>query len=133
MKRWMTFLLTIFYLILSLGLNVSLHFCGEKLQDIAFFSNAHPCPMQCKKGDRIEKSCCHSDSALFGIEEEHQSNSLLKAPEIIAIVPIHFHYESIFTFTLDKPLTALSRDGPDKQLYSFPPIYLKHQSLLFYA
>ncbi len=62
MKRFITFLLIPIYLLIAIGLSVSISFCGKKVIEIRFFGEANYC---CKK----PKKCCSKVNLSFELKE----------------------------------------------------------------
>ena len=122
----------VFYLVLSFGISVSLHFCGNRVSDFSFISDAHPCVVQCGKHQIAKKSCCKTSSVQFSIEDEHSGTDEIKAPSLVKQVFVT-HFES---YTLSDGILAITyanpRDGPILSIPQ-PKKYIAHQSLLFYS
>ena len=72
MKRVTVILLLFCYLIPSIGLSVTTHYCGGKLASISFlFSNNHKC--KCGK-KAMKKNCCQDKTTTFKIDDTQNSS-----------------------------------------------------------
>ncbi|MDX2250380.1 MAG: hypothetical protein SF052_26590 [Bacteroidia bacterium] len=68
MKKLTSIFLGLFYLILSIGVNVNYHYCLGRLDSIEIFiTDIHRC---CEYEERLW-SCCEDERFFFQLEEDH--------------------------------------------------------------
>jgi len=74
-KRFASIFLLTFYLITSVGVNVSLHYCGGSLADVSVSQNA--LDTQCACGsEMMEDDCCQTKSLHVEIKDKnHQAST----------------------------------------------------------
>ena len=75
MKRSLTLTIAALYLMLSSGLALNLHYCGEKISSINLSSNKEKC---CCGELKTEKSCCKDELAILKVKDLHQYSTLSK-------------------------------------------------------
>ncbi len=72
-KVFSVFLLSL-YIIASLGISGSIHFCGGSVSAIVIKeSNVHPCA--CGANSKMDSSCCSDQDFEIDIEDEHNGSS----------------------------------------------------------
>ena len=70
MKRIAITILAFLYLAIASGVTVSLHFC---MGDLASVEYGIPSDSDCNKcGMKEKKGCCHTESKIVKIQDEHQ-------------------------------------------------------------
>jgi hypothetical protein len=70
-------IMTFVVLISTLSLTVDMHYCGETLVDVAFFSEAETCGMEQKKSTTskcsvMKKNCCSDEQIVIEGQDELQ-------------------------------------------------------------
>lgn len=77
MKPFLIKILLVFYLILSIGINVSVHYCGNEVASVSvLFSNSKKCGCA---GKESSKGCCQDKEVTFQIAEDQY-----KVPEVVS-------------------------------------------------
>ena len=116
MKRIASILLFFLYLIPSIGVEVSAHYCGGDLAKIILIpSEEHPCP--CNPKD-MKDNCCSDKSFQFKLDVEHQKtiNDVQFLQEVTAIT-LPFYTIKLGTTILVNPSTnsfgLINPDPPD--------------------
>ena len=69
MRRTGLIILTSFYMLITSGLVVNLHYCGDFISEIAVMLDADNCC--CEEEDAEPSSCCDEDSISFDVEDDH--------------------------------------------------------------
>ena len=91
MKRLLTISLLLIYLIFSMGIVISYHYCGGSLGEVSLFKKAKNC---CPDAN-TEKSCCQNSVAFYKITSDYNSDiTPLEAPQVgfIALIqPVFSH------------------------------------------
>jgi len=78
--------LAMFYVVSVMGLALSLHFCGGKLENVELFSTEVSCkfckdiPAE-KKGD----DCCKNTQVTVKVKDSHQSEAGVQMPKVYPI------------------------------------------------
>lgn len=115
-----------YYLVLTSGLSISMHYCGGKLKEISFFGEVNEAG--CCGNKEKSKGCCNEKSTYVKVKEDQFSGKTLKVlintPKSISVV---------FTelFLIQDPhsiYAALSNHSPP--VFYDNPIYLKHKILI---
>ena len=72
LKRLLSILLLFLYLIPSIGVCGSVHYCGGEIAAIVIIpSNEHPCA--CGPDEPMDGSCCQDKAFSFKIKDNHKS------------------------------------------------------------
>ena len=71
MKRLTASILSLVYLLASVGVMVNVHYCGDRVVDVELYSVAECC---CG-ADQEEDNCCHEESHTFQLEDEQTFSS----------------------------------------------------------
>jgi hypothetical protein len=130
MKKWLSIVLVSCYLLITLGVQLHLHYCCGELSDIHLF-NRHSCDHQQDNSDPCCKksNCCSYVYLDFKVDDSHQPTASTEAQlQQLAIMPV-----------LSTPQASIVRC---EQTYSLqadaspPPIghrYVLFHSLILYA
>ena len=128
MKKSLIILFASFYLILASGLSVSLHYCGGKLKDISLFSTSNE--NGCCGNKKKSKGCCKNKTAFLKVKDNHEANTLLKAPSPTKLTvdapAIILNYYVYADNVLD---LVINYHAPPVVLYG-NPLYLENRVLL---
>ena len=87
MKKLTIIFLSIFYLLLSTGVRVNAHYCGDKLSSISFFDYASK---SCCGVKEVENKCCKDKVTFLKLSDSQEENPsfLFTSPEFSeALVP----------------------------------------------
>ena len=127
MKRLFAIIFTFYYLTLSIGLAISVHYCEGEVYSVAIFNKAESC---CEDNSSC-CSCCEDDQYLIQAETSEQ-----------LIVAKHYSFLEDEGFLLNFFIQTIpvSEDGKnffeqiiDYSPFEDPPIWLINCSLVFYA
>ena len=86
LKQKIALSLAVFYAVSVMGLALSLHFCGGKLENVKLFSNEVSCkfckdiPAE-KKGD----GCCKNTQVTVKVKDSHQTAAQVQMPKLFSI------------------------------------------------
>lgn len=137
MQKLITIPILAFYVLASLGLHGVSHFCGNEFMGIALYNPADE--MDCGKDvccqvpdKEKDNECCVDVEFSFFYESEKpltlaNNRFLVKAPSF----PLNLFIISEVQVSPDQIGTPIDHDAPDEA--SSPPLYLQHQSLIFYG
>ncbi|HAN17261.1 MAG: hypothetical protein A2X13_00250 [Bacteroidetes bacterium GWC2_33_15] len=128
MKRTVTIVFLSFYILISLGLTINLHYCGGQFESFTIFGSSKSC---CCGNEEMNKSCCENQILHYQINEEQQiSQDFRIQPAPVsglffsaAFSDIEFSYKSKEYNTLQIEIPP-----PKKQ-----PAWLINCSLTYYA
>jgi len=87
LKQKIALSLAVFYAVSVMGLALSLHFCGGKLENVRLFSSEISCkfckdiPVEKKKDD----DCCKNTQVTVKVKDSHQTESQIQMPKLFAI------------------------------------------------
>jgi hypothetical protein len=127
-KRLFGILLFFLYLVPSIGINGSLHFCGGELAAIVLIpSDEHPCG--CGPDEPMDGGCCQDEAFTFKIKDNHKNvDSQLIPSDLndIAFAPsLGFN---LFEFSIQssnvEQLISKAKEPPDKKLFILFESYL---------
>ncbi|PWS32747.1 HYC_CC_PP family protein [Pedobacter paludis] len=87
LKQKIALSLAVFYTVSVMGLALSLHFCGGKLENVKIFSNEVSCkfckdiPAEKKKDD----GCCKNTQVTVKVKDSHQTEAQIQMPKLFSI------------------------------------------------
>lgn len=126
MKRAATIALSIFYLFVTAGFIVNLHYCGEVLADVELFAEAEPC---CNEESM---DCCSEKQVgeTFDADQTVSSRTQMPVPDI-DMSPAH-------EVRFGDPLITFITERIDETRLDLPPpesapLYLLNCSLTYYG
>ena len=127
MKRFLAIVFTFYYLSLSIGLLVSVHYCGGEVYSVAIFDEAESC---CGDEDFC-CNCCEDDQYLIQAETSEQLSvtknySFLEDEDFL----LNFFLQNIPVSEDGDKISDLIINQPPPEV---PPIWLINCSLIFYA
>ena len=69
-----------------IGIALSIHFCGGKLEDVALYTNKTACKY-CKTEpvNKADDDCCKNTKVEAKIKDSHQAETTLKLPKIFSL------------------------------------------------
>ncbi|MFC3561303.1 HYC_CC_PP family protein [Pedobacter jamesrossensis] len=79
--------LAVFYAVSVMGLALSLHFCGGKLENVKLFSNEVSCKF-CKDipAEKIkDDGCCQNKQVTVKVKDSHQGEAQIQMPKLFSI------------------------------------------------
>lgn len=131
-KRNTAIVLACYYIVISLGLTLTIHFCGGNLASISTITDKGTCEVV------VEEACCAEEPLL---NEGCCSDSVIDFSDIDT--DIVFLSSSLKLFVLTNPIyyieffTSVSTTKLALPNYTFqsnaPPLYKLYQSYIYYA
>lgn len=129
MKRIVTILFLVFYLMISFGLTIHLHYCGGQLESVLFFGNIKTC---CCGVEKMNNSCCENQTIHYQLSEEQrlgQDIRIQSNPSIDLFVQALFS-EFALSYKSEKNNSIIQFDLPPPKKQ---PTWLINCSLTYYA
>lgn len=123
MKKFLAFILTIFYLASTTGATVHMHYCMGKMVDKSFWHNDDKECSKCgmEKTGKDGNGCCNDEEKQFKIDNEHKiiesSFPVLQLDD--AISSLYFEKPQTFHFT------SLTEEHPASNAPPGIPIYIR--------
>lgn len=103
MKKFLAFILTIFYLASTTGATVHMHYCMGKIVDKSFWHNDDKECSKCgmEKTSEDGNGCCKDEEKQFKIDNEHKitETSFPALQMDVALSTLHFEKPQTFQFT----------------------------------
>lgn len=130
MKIFVSIALSTYYLLVSLGILVNVHYCGGKVQSVEVYAPAKACC--CPVAEGKMHGCCGDESFFYQFDEEQVSSQTPQETEVssgvlTAIVPTFYTWVDALLADPDiSPAWAQPPPYPD-------PLWLRHCSLIFYG
>lgn len=127
-KRLLSLLLFFMYLIPSIGVSGSVHYCGGEVAAVVIIpTDEHPCA--CGPNEPMDGGCCQDEAFSFKIKDNHKSADakvLVKGFDDVAFI------QKVFSVTkFDAPLSdkkvawrIKGKEPPDKKLFVLFESYL---------
>jgi len=87
LKQKIALSLAVFYAVSVMGLALSLHFCGGKLENVKLFSNEISCKF-CKDipAEKIkDDGCCKNTQVSVKVKDSHQGEAQVQMPKLFSI------------------------------------------------
>ncbi|WP_443945266.1 HYC_CC_PP family protein [Pedobacter sp. AW1-32] len=108
--------LAVFYTVSVIGVALSLHFCGGKLENVKLFSNEVTCKF-CKDipAQKKDDGCCKNTKVSLKVKDSHQSEAQIKLPKLFSM-QLFFQLPSFSFFQ------NIGSDFSSKILNKAPPI-----------
>lgn len=125
MRRITVILLVLLYLVPSIGVTVSTHYCGGRVTSVSikFLDNRHKCPCGSKK---MKKGCCKDEASYFKLSDEQQKTQKLSC----AFVKINDHQPPVsnqLSLFYETPLLLQPFNHTTHPPDIFkPPLYIRH-------
>jgi len=125
MKKAVILIFAFFYLMMSSGFAINLHYCGGKLKNISLIDNNDK---GCCGSKKKSRSCCKNHSLVYKVKTNNTPSSIITPSPIIntllqGILPHLFN----FSIANEPVLTSYYFEPP--VLYE-APIYLRNRVLL---
>ena len=135
MRQLYTIPLLALYLLTSLGFHGVSHFCGDELVDVALYNSDTDdacADNACCSIPQPDEECCTELNFTLYFESERALT------DVVNRVPLkmpHSVSKSNYCDTYLETSFALSRpdDQLDSDLHTTTPLYIRHQSLIFYG
>ncbi|WP_421945685.1 HYC_CC_PP family protein [Pedobacter sp.] len=87
LKQKIALSLAVFYAVSVMGLALSLHFCGGKLENVKLFSSELACNL-CKDipAEKIkDDGCCKNTQVTVKVKDSHQTAAKVEMPKLFSI------------------------------------------------
>lgn len=137
MKRIISLIIMVLYLLPAIGMTVSTHYCGGKLADVSLFGSKPKMSCACgatttKNNVQVNRKCCEQVVYSLKLDNQQlkQSTVNFKSPESGILVVKHFRFDFIRSALIVPSKVALSY-APNLPPGRYKePIYIKNDSLL---
>lgn len=119
-KQKIALSLAVFYAVSVIGLALSFHFCGGKLENVNLLSNEVSCKF-CKEipaKKKLDNNCCKNTSLTVKVKDSHQSEAQTQLPKL-------FSFELFTHFQNLKFLSNLTPVYFSKNTNKAPPLSIK--------
>lgn len=120
--------LAIFYLFISAGVCISLHYCGGKFKKItlSFYNTQEDC---CCGGKKKSKKCCQEKTSFIKVKDVHKSAAFMNTPgNFVKQVDFNVNLSHWEASTILIGNVSVSHKPP--QLSYKSPLYITHRVLL---
>ena len=86
LKQKFALSLCAFYVLSVIGIALSMHFCGGKLADVAFYTNKTSCKF-CKTEpvDKKDDGCCKNTTVEVKVKDSHHAEASVKLPKVFSL------------------------------------------------
>jgi hypothetical protein len=131
MRNYFAIAFIIVYLILTVGVAKSTHYCMGRLNNTTFFSfESKKCP--CALFQAAIASCCHDESELIKLEDDQQSQLAIQvnSPSFFLIELLVFDPTNC-VLLFDRPRAGLN--AKERAFATDIPIYKLNCALTFYS
>ncbi|WP_159518046.1 HYC_CC_PP family protein [Sunxiuqinia indica] len=128
MKRALVVILSVFYLLVTVGLAVQVQYCSGEILSVQLFSETNSC---CGEASFCDTDCCHNQSQVIQFEEQQTllSNSKLKVEQPMSQQAVStLVYSPDFFAKQDAPFVRNTFYPPPNE-----PVWLLHCSLVYYG
>ena len=102
-------LLPVFYVLSSLPVQASFHYCLGRVKQISFYDANHP-HCACPPDEAETSNCCNTEETVLDFQDEHTTVSQLDAPVVLVALVMPYPQEMAFTAALQG--TNLAWRGP---------------------
>lgn len=128
MKKLFTILFTVFYLLVSAGILVNIHYCHGQIANIKVFSDKENC---CCSTNMEDTGCCINVTILLQIDDDQQASHNITLPNnqtySAVLKSLHLLKDNSFIITEDQ--FWLIDIPPPENI----PIYILNCSFTFYG
>jgi hypothetical protein len=128
MKRALVFILSVFYLLVTVGLAVQVQYCSGEIASVQLFSETNSC---CGEESSCDTDCCHNQSQVIQFEEQQ---TLLCNSRLNVEQPTFQQTVSTLDYSPD---FSTKQDAPIIINIFYPqpnePVWLLHCSLVYYG
>jgi hypothetical protein len=137
MKRILSLVIMVLYLLPALGMTVSTHYCGGKLADVSLFGSKPKMNCSCgamtsKKQVHFKKKCCEqvTYSLKLGNQQLKQSALIVKSSDSGILEAKQFHFDFIRNTVIVPAKVTLSYSPNLPPGRYKEPIYIQNDSFL---
>ncbi|RNL50600.1 HYC_CC_PP family protein [Pedobacter jejuensis] len=86
LKQKIALSLAVFYAVSVMGLALSLHFCGGKLENVKLFSNEVSCKFCADiPAEKKDDGCCKNTQVTVKVKDSHQTEAQTQMPKLFSI------------------------------------------------
>ncbi|MCG8699510.1 MAG: hypothetical protein MI922_15745 [Bacteroidales bacterium] len=129
MKKVFTIAFTFFYLAVSVGVSVNMHYCHDRLVSVTVYADAKECC--CTADFGIKKSCCTYENIFVMLEESQQpvsSVKLISSKLLVSTVNIETEKLKQLEIVTDVKLSPINYTQSTS-----PPLWLLNSNFTFYG
>jgi hypothetical protein len=133
MQRLYAFLLLSLYLLSSVGISITAHYCGGSLASVAIIEQASCCCDDEQNG--MPDDCCTNDVKVLKLAEDQlkAEQRLFVLQDVDALLPLLCHYVSpASSLSATLIITDIVLPDPPERDNSLP-VYKRNHSLLLYS
>ena len=129
LKRWLNISVVVVYALLSIGLQIHLHYCCGKLSKFSLYEPVQGCTSHEDDGDCcLNTDCCQFGFINLKLDDEHQRPTESYASFVPGVMESPLLWESP-----DECPTSFNHFRSDDDTGPQLPRYLKFHSLILYA
>ncbi|MGV8094662.1 MAG: hypothetical protein AB2L24_22645 [Mangrovibacterium sp.] len=128
MKKLVSILISVFYLTVTIGLIVDVHYCYGEIESVRLYGEPEDC---CCGDDSSDISCCHSDVQFIKFENKPtlvSGSRLIIQPLAFDLLIIESRADDLLTKG-GQPFYFSTSDLPPPEL----PVWLLFCSLIYYG
>ena len=131
MKRVAVSFFALFYLLVTTGLTLDVHYCGGKMVDIEVLGNADHCCSKVKTScPREEKNnCCKDETVVVQLDQWQIVSNLAS----LDVIPVVVGNEIRNTQTRDIPVATLHQIFNDLPPPKTQPLWLLYNARIYYG
>lgn len=129
MRKSITIVFVMFYVLVSLGPTFTLHYCGGQFESINLFGSTNTC---CCGGNTINTSCCENHVLHYQPNDEQRLGQEFR---IFSSPLVDINFQPLFNLVIINTNIEPESENPEN---SPPPpekerVWIKNCSLIFYA
>jgi len=130
MKVFFSAGLAIYYFLISIGVSVNVHYCGDKVDSVELYGKTKICC--CKDNSENSKGCCGDDFFFYQFDENQLSSQLSQSQDEVQSVA------ALLDYSQEKPAEIILISGLNLDLLNLPPpqqrpLWLMNCSMLYYS
>jgi hypothetical protein len=95
-KKSIAFILAFFYLAISSGVVINLHYCMNKVDSVQYYQEGTDICGKCGMHADEANGCCHDEIKVVKLSDDHQPSAIQFLP---AAISVEFTIPSIFITT----------------------------------
>lgn len=122
--------IVLIYVLLSVGVAKSTHYCMGRVQNMALFSTLAE---GCFAADERKMPCCEDTLEYLSLDDEHQSETFKTSIQNSAVLFLPEYFELEFQSLINVSDETSSSDLPDPPELSSEPIYITAHQFTFYG
>jgi hypothetical protein len=128
MKKLAAILFSIFYLTVTIGFAINVHYCHGEIRSVEVFADEGSC---CCGDGAITSACCHVDSQFVKFENEQASISNFKLNIQVPVfnLPVTYDHPVEPVYSIDFSTFHTEADLLPPEL----PAWLRYCSLVYYG